>query len=233
MTVAVYGAKGFVGSAICAALTRRGVDFIPVVRGQMVEEPVAIVINAACPSQRLRAERDPMLDYYETVGKTADLYYNTTWRRFVQVSSLSARYPQNSVYGRHRLAAESIVKGLTIRLGPMYGEGLTKGVLVDMLRNQPVYADPDTRYSFAPVEWVGEEIADLALSPRLGLVETGGKGFVPLRVVRDHIGSRSEFRRSEFLPEREDQVLLTIEGPVSSWVLEWMSAQAAEQPRAH
>jgi len=226
MTVAVYGARGFVGSAIVAALERRGIDHIPVTRGQMVYEPVAVAINAACPSQRLRAEREPMWDFYECVGKTADLYYNTTWDRFVQVSSLSARYPQNSVYGRHRLAAEQMVRGLVVRLGPMYGDGLVKGVLTDMLADRTVYADPDTRYSFAPVDWIGEQIVDLALGPRTGVVEVGGSGSLTLRSVAEQIDSLSDFLPSDFLPAREDQVVVSDDAPPSRLVFDWLNAQA-------
>lgn len=228
MTVAVYGARGFVGSAIVAALGRRGVDYIPVTRSQMIYEKVDVAINAACPSRRLQAERDPMWDYYETVGKTADLYYNTTWRRFLQVSSLSARYPENSVYGRHRLAAEKLIRGLVVRLGPMYGEGLTKGVLVDMLADRPVYADPYTRYSFAPVSWVGERIVDLALGSAEGVIDVGGSGSLSLNLVARLADSKSEFLPSDFLPHREDQIIPGDDGPDSTLVVGWLRKRLSQ-----
>lgn len=222
VTVAVYGARGFVGSAICAGLRSLGVEPIEVVRGQVLTQKVDVLVNAACPSQRLRAERQPWWDYHECVTKTAMLYYRRSFDRFLQVSSVSARYPA-TVYGRHRLMAEHIVaNGLVVRLGPMYGEGLVKGVLTDMLADRTVYADPDTRYAYAGVGWVGRRIAELALSPRTGTVEVGGSGSLSLREIADAIGSRSDFQASEFLPGREDQVFPD-GGPDSRLVLDWLS----------
>ena len=47
---------------------------------------------------------------------------------------------------------------LILRLGPMYGHSLTKGVLIDMKNNAPVYVSEESLYSFAPVDWVGNWI---------------------------------------------------------------------------
>jgi nucleoside-diphosphate-sugar epimerase len=219
--VAVYGARGFVGRQIVRGLRRLGVEPIEVVRGQDGPRAADVLVNAACPSQRLRAEREPMWDFHETVTKTADLFYGVAHDRFLQVSSLSARYPQNTIYGRHRLMAEQLIRpGLVVRLGPMYGDGLRKGYLADILAGRPVYADPDTRYAYADVEWVGEQIAALALSDAVGMREVGGSGWVRL----GDLGG--DFRPSEYLP-REDQVFVAQNGPDSRLVYDWLEAVAA------
>lgn len=223
-TIAVLGARGFVGSAIVRALRERGIEPIEVVRGD--PQPAAdITINAACPSQRLRAEREPDWDFEESVVKTAAFYYQRAGR-FLQVSSISARCPRNSVYGRHRAAAEMIVNdGLIVRLGPMYGEGLAKGVLADMIADRPVYMDPDTEYAFADVAWCASRIVDLALSEKTGIHDVGGRNAIRLGDIPGRIGSRSEFRPSEFLPI-EHQCFISPDGPTPSLALEWARNEA-------
>ena len=220
LRIAVYGARGFVGTQIANAVRDSRYELVEVVRGQELDGPVDILINAACPSQRLRAEQEPLWDYAECVDKTARLFYGGGWGRFVQVSSLSARN-HLTAYARHRLIAEQIVwnSGLSIRLGPMYGEGLTKGYLADMMADRPVYAPHGTRYSYAPVAWCGQRILDLALSPRTGVVEVGGAGHITLGELADSIGSLSEFRESEWF-KPEHQTLLR-GGPQTRKVIAW------------
>lgn len=220
MRIAVYGARGFVGTAIANAVRESRHDLIEVGRGDPSPGPVDILINAACPSQRLRAEREPAWDFEECVAKTARLLYAHEWERFVQVSSLSARN-HLTVYARHRLIAEQIVwnSGLSVRLGPMYGEGLTKGYLADMMADRPVYASRDVRYCYAPVEWCGRRILDLALSPRTGVAEVGGAGHITLGDLADSIGSLSEFRESDWFKPENQTVLRG--GPQTRKVIGW------------
>lgn len=226
-SVAVLGGRGFVGSAIVRALRAREVETFEVGRGDKVPN-ADILINAACPSKRLMAEQKPYWDFRETVQKTALLYYLHAGR-FLQVSSISARYPRNSVYGRHRLAAEQIVGDSPIvRLGPMYGTGAVKGVLLDMIHDSPVYMDPETYYAFADVDWCAERIADIALGDKTNRVfEVGGRGAIRLVDLRDRIGSRSEFLPSDYLRNREDQDFISPDGPTPSRAVEWAKRERA------
>jgi nucleoside-diphosphate-sugar epimerase len=220
LRIAVYGAKGFVGSAIADAVRGSRYELIEVTRDSPPPGAVDILINAACPSRRLRAEQEPAWDFEECVAKTARLFYGGGWGRFVQVSSLSAR-SHATAYGRHRLMAEQIVwnSGLSVRLGPMYGRGLTKGYLADLMADRPVYASPDTRYAYADVKWVGERILDLALPPRVGVVEVAGAGHITLGDLAASIGSLSEFRESEWFRPENQTVLRG--GPQTRKVIAW------------
>lgn len=200
-----------------------GVEAIGVTRGD--GRPDAdVVINAACPSSRLRAEQSPGWDFEERVVKTADILYQHPRTRFVQLSSISALRP-TCVYGRHCLAAEALIPAdqLVLRLGPMYGPGLTKGYLIDMIEGRTVYADPATRYAYAPVDWVAKRIVSMALSGTWhGTHRVMASGFVELGEVRDALGSVSDFQPSEYLPYRDDQVGGS--GPPSRYVIDWMIA---------
>src|SRR3990172_13351278 len=80
------------------------------------------VNNAACPSTRFKAKTNQILDFKESVEKTARIFYETKFIKFIQISSIAARCQLDTVYGRNRLAAESVINdgnSLIVRLGPM------------------------------------------------------------------------------------------------------------------
>ena len=138
-TIGVFGAKGFVGSEISKYLKYLRYDVIDITRetfeNDMFKE-YDYVINAACSSERWKAKSAPYYDFEESVEKTAQIFYEAKYKKFIQISSLSARCQTNTIYGRNRLAAESIVNdgnSLIVRLGSMYGPTLMKGPLIDMI----------------------------------------------------------------------------------------------------
>jgi nucleoside-diphosphate-sugar epimerase len=200
MRIAVVGALGFVGSAICAAVSRSSNHTLVRVIRDTYEEarqdgPYDIVVNAAMPSKRFWARQYPRLDFIETVEKTERLLDEWQWTKFVQISSISARSQMDTVYGRHKAAAEQLCsfgENLIVRLGPMYGEGLTKGALVDLANDRTVFVAADSRYCFAPVSWVAETIVDnLHLA---GTIEVGANDSITLAEIARSIGSASDFR---------------------------------------
>jgi len=197
-TVAVVGANGFVGKALCATLATLPQFMVePITRASYAAfegGEVDILINCAMPSARFRAKTDPQWDFRETVEKTAALLYRVKARKFVQISSVSARSQLDTVYGRHKAAAEKLCgfgDNLVVRLGALYGPGLVKGVLIDMAQGKKVFVDGRSRYCFAPLEfsarWIAENLH------RSGTVEIGGKNAVSLESVSAHLGVRVEF----------------------------------------
>src|SRR5258708_2712958 len=104
-TIAVAGAKGFVGSQIAAAVAASDYyRLIPVVRGDPFGDLFAqadIIVHAANPARRAAAEQDPQRDFLETVEKTANLLTAANRKRFVLVSSFSCRTQLDISYGRH------------------------------------------------------------------------------------------------------------------------------------
>lgn len=231
--VAVVGAGGFVGSALVDALTRRDGDEVVAVTRANHEEvrrsgPVDVLINAACPSKRFWAEHHADADRAATVDHTRALRQGWTFGHFVQISSMSARAQPDTVYGRHRAEAERLCgpDDLVVRLGPMYGSGYRKGVLMDMLGDQPVYASGRSRQSFATVQWCAGWTA--ANRDRSGVVEVGARTCVTLAEVRDAVGSRSEFATDRV----DDQFPVTPTGadwPDAADVIGWL----IERRRGH
>ena len=147
MEIVVIGADGYVGSALCGALHRVPQHSVTVVTRENYAEMMGgtfdIVVNCAMPSGRFWAKNNPEKDFVETVTKTSNLLYGWQYEKFVQISTVSARCQLDTVYGRHKAAAEALCNygdNLIVRLGALYGGDMKKGVLVEMLVGQKVRA---------------------------------------------------------------------------------------------
>lgn len=196
--IAVVGARGYVGSALYAELLQRGdCKVAAVTRDNYVDiqkETFDVLINCAMPSARFWAKNNPEKDYIETVEKTAHLLYDWNFKKFVQISSISARSQLDTVYGRHKAAAELLIdlaKHLIVRLGPMYSPELTKGVLVDIREGKKVFVDGKSRYCFAPLEFNAAWIASHL--DRRGIVELGARNAITLEELARRLGVTASF----------------------------------------
>ncbi len=199
LTIALIGADGFVGKSIKKYILNDKSNLITCVTRANYEESKEekeydILINAAMPSKRFWAKQNPNKDFCETVEKTFKIANDWKSSKIIQVSSISARSQLETIYGRHKAAAEKIVgnkKNLILRLGPMYGKSLNKGVLIDMKNNNNVYVSKESLYCFAPVDWVGQWISrNLHLT---GTIDIGGKNAIKLNQIAQRIGSKSKF----------------------------------------
>ena len=206
--IAVFGANGFVGSSICSELKNKR-NFIKITRenfSQYKGEEFNIIINSAMPSKRFWAKQNPELDYKETVLKTKNILLNYKFKKIIHISSVSARCQLNTVYGRNKKESEDLVKRakeyLIVRLAPLYGKDLTKGVLIDMLNNSKVYIDGSTKYSFTDISWNAKWIVE-NLNLQNKLVEIGATDYIELNELRKLINSKSEFEG-----EIDDQIVL-------------------------
>jgi hypothetical protein len=146
------------------------------------------------PAGRFWAKNNPAADFKESVQKTADLFYGWQFKKFIQISSVSARCQLDTVYGRHKAAAENVCndgKSLIVRLGPMFAETLSKGVLIDMLQKKPVFIAGESRYCFTSLGFVASWIA--THTDRRGIVEVGARNALELREVARHLNAPVEF----------------------------------------
>jgi len=195
--IALFGSKGFVGTAILKALKESGYEVTEITRENFEEnlgKEFDYVINSAMPASRFKAKNEPVWDFQETVEKTAKIFYGVKLKKFIQISSVSARCQKDTVYGRHKLAAESIVNdgnSLIVRLSPLFGDNLKKGVLIDMLKGSKVYVGKNSRYAFVSTEFVGKWIAN-NLDKR-GIKEIGARNSISLRDLAKKLGLNIEF----------------------------------------
>ena len=194
--VGVLGSKGFVGSSVY-----RHIKFkkISINRNNFLDfkkKKFDILINCAMPSKRFWAKKNPKLDFKETVLKTKYFIENYNYKKFIHISSISARCEKDTTYGKNKKASELLVKKiknyLIVRLGPMYGKKLTKGVLIDMINNKTVYRSKNSKYSFTSVDWVGKWIAK-NLFIKNKTIEIGSKNYIKLGKLAKKINSKSKF----------------------------------------
>jgi nucleoside-diphosphate-sugar epimerase len=226
LSIAVVGAKGYVGSAVYEELLKASKHSVFAVTRdnyvEMKEQSFDILINCAMPSGRFWAKNNPEEDFLETVKKTADLLYGWKYKKFVQISTVSARCQLDTVYGRHKASAENLCnfgENLIVRLGALYGNNMKKGVLVDMLKGKKVFVDGASRYSFISVSFCAYWIASNL--HHQGIVELGGKNAVSLKDVAKHMGVSIEFEgdlNHQDIENTEDQL------PEASEVLGFMSS---------
>jgi nucleoside-diphosphate-sugar epimerase len=199
MKIAIIGANGYVGSSVYKALeVDNEHELVRVVRGDDINsklEQVDVVIHAANPAKRFKADSNPEHDFYETLEKTFNLLNISGKKKFILISSLSCRTQLQTSYGRNRRACEllALSQGATVvRVGPMYGGSRKQDALHDLLFDRPVYVDPETRYGYADVDWVGQKIAKM-LNFSSGIFEIGASNSVSLAELRDLFGSKSIF----------------------------------------
>ncbi len=197
ITVGLFGANGFVGKKLHASLVKKGYNVTPITREnypQCIGKFYNIVINSAMPSMRFSAQNNPEKDFKETIEKTANIFYCCTFDKFVQISTISARSQLDTVYGRHKLAAENICNcnnNLIIRLTSMFSDDLEKGVLIDIIKNQKVFVDKESRYSFASVDVVADYI--VANLHQSGILEVGASNSVRLIDIANYFGISVKF----------------------------------------
>jgi len=195
--VAVVGASGYVGGALCDALAKTSHTPSCITREnyeEMQQGEYDILINCAMPSGRFFAKKDPAKDFVETVQKTANLLYQWKFKKFVQISTLSARSQPETIYGRHKAAAERLCdygENLIVRLGPMYSADLAKGALVDMKQGKTVFVGAESRYCFSPLDFVAKRLVERL--DRTGIIEIGARNSMVLRDVAQHLGVNIAF----------------------------------------
>jgi nucleoside-diphosphate-sugar epimerase len=197
-SIALLGARGFVGSAIAERLAQNpDLHVTPVTRENFeaaFEQTFDIVIHSAMPAARFKAKNDPLWDFKESVEKTARIVYSMKYKKLIHISSVSARCQTSTVYGRHKASAEALVNqatNLIVRLGPMFHPTLSKGVLIDMLEGKKVYLSGESRYAFTPLHFVADWISRHL--DETGLVEVGAKNSLALRDVAKRLGRSIEF----------------------------------------
>ena len=209
LSIAVIGSKGYVGSEIFKALEKSSQNSIVGVTrenyDQMKNQAYDILINCAMPSGRFWAKQKPEQDFIETVTKTANLLKEWKFKKFIQISTVSARTQLDTVYGKHKAEAEALCNfgdNFIFRLGAIYSENSKKGALADILAGKKVYVSAESKYSFIKLKFCAEWIA-LHLD-RSGTVELGGKNAITLNEIAKHLGKNIEFEGEVFNLEVED-----------------------------
>lgn len=195
--IGVIGYRGFVGSAIFNKLSKN-YNVVGIDRGNYqdhVNKDFDIVINSAMPSKRFWAKLNPKKDYDESVLKTKKILRDFNFNKIIHISSISARCQPETTYGKNKKKSEQLVSKsknyLIIRLGPMYGKELDKGVLIDLVNDKKVFCDSKSKYSFTNLDFITSWINNNLKSK--GIEELGAQNYIEVFKLKEIINSKSEF----------------------------------------
>ena len=195
--IGLIGFKGFVGSAIYENLSNN-YEVIGIDRNNYSENKLKdfdIIINSAMPSKRFWAKVNPDKDYEETVLKTKNILKDFNFNKIIHISSISARCQLETTYGKNKKKSEQLVSKsknyLIIRLGPMYGKNLDKGVLIDLINDRKVFCNSKSKYSFTNLDFITNWISDNLKSK--GIVELGAQNYIEINKLKTLINSKSTF----------------------------------------
>lgn len=197
--IGILGYQGFVGSAIARYCKKKKINFLGVSRKNLDKSKnykFNYLINCAIPSKRFWAKNFPHLDFNETVNKTAYFLNNFRYKKFIHISSISARVQKNTIYGLNKNKAEKLVKKsnhLIFRLASMYGPGLKKGVIIDLLNSSTVFVSKKSKYSFTNINTIAEFIVSNLSKYKNKTLEIGCGDALILGDIRKKINSKSKF----------------------------------------
>ncbi len=199
MRIGVIGCGGFVGSALCGFIAKTDNELIGINKknyNDFINSEFDILINSATPSKRYWALNNPLADFKATVGLTAEIVYNWRYKKLVQISTVSAKLQLNHPYGIHKHLAEQLVlnsnqNNLVIRLGNLFGEGLNKGIIYDIIKGNPLFVSGDSRYSFIDVEKAAEII--FSKLTKNGIENVNSRNTISLKEITDELGLNIKF----------------------------------------
>ena len=217
LNVAVVGAYGFVGKSLCSALkSTKNVALVEIGRNDDLENLIKkadTVIYAANSSKRFWAKNNPELDFHDTVEQTCKVKKLSKGKKFILISTISARVQLDTPYGRNRRSCETMLvddsDALIFRLGPMYGTERPTGALHDIVSNNKCFVSGDTYYAYVDVEYNARKITELLHCK--GLIELGARNSISLNEIKEAVGSRTTF-----------------EGPVDTQILQTTQKDAPD-----
>jgi nucleoside-diphosphate-sugar epimerase len=210
--VAIIGANGFVGKAITKVFFQSGkYDVVQVVRENYESIKAQkikfdLIIHTAMPSKRWWAANNPLDDFDSTVKLTAEILYNWDFKKIALISSVSARLQTDHSYGRHKHLAEILVsdfskENVIFRLGGLFGKGLDKGVIFDMIEGNEVFMTSDSAFNYIDTELASELI--LKYINEKGVIEIGAKDTISIGEIAHYFnlkvqfGNRREYQSTE------------------------------------
>ena len=180
MSDALIGYSGFVGGALLRSRTfdacYRSTN-IDQIRGRSFDT----IVCCGAPAEKWRANRDPEEDRARLATLT-DALAEVSARHFVLISTVDV-YPvprnvdehtaidpaASQPYGRHRYELEEFCRAhfdaTVVRLPGLYGRGLKKNVIFDLLNDRPVDAVPgNARFQFYDIDrvWKDAQIVQAA-----------------------------------------------------------------------
>ena len=197
--IAVVGANGFVGKAICESIEDNSkYELIRIIRSDNLSEKIKsadIVIHAANPGGRIKADNNPQKDFEETVEKTYDIINKSQGKKLILISATTCRVQTSMTYSRHRRSCELLTVqagGIVLRVGYLFGKNKKNDVLHDILDNRTLYITPETEFAWVDVNWFSDKVIEL-IDIDSGIYELGAYNAVTADELCKTFNSTSKF----------------------------------------
>jgi len=191
--VGIVGAYGFFGNALCNNANCFDLNIVKITKNNYssaCSDKYDFLINAATPSGKYWSLNNPYSDFQQTVDLTANLVYNWNYDKFIQISTMSANNIENyHPYGINKRVAEIITlfkKSLVVRLGSLYGNGMKKGPLYDLLNTHKLYVDIKSEYNYLSTDFCAKWIFNNL--DKHGIVQLGAVDTISLLAISDKLG---------------------------------------------
>ena len=98
MFISIIGPKGLIGKALIKNFKRKGVKILEVGRNinfGRIEKKYKIIIHAANSGKKFEANRNPKLDYENSVKLTKKIAKTFKDRKIILISTISSRTENN------------------------------------------------------------------------------------------------------------------------------------------
>lgn len=135
-----------------------------------------MIVCAAPSATKWWANQFPQLDW-DSVMKLVEALKNVTTDKFILISTIDAGIPQDKLtyYGKHRRSLELFVtrhfpKRMIIRLPALFGPGLKKNILYDILTKQDIFYPREFTFQWFNINRLWDTIGCLPLCQRSELI---------------------------------------------------------------
>lgn len=209
MKIGIIGSTGFLGKNISRTSKNFKFEIVDITKENFSHhrsQKFDILINTATPSAKFWALHNSYDDFQKTVSLTADIVYNWNYDKLIQISTISAEnYEDHHPYAINKKAAEVLThykKHLIIRLGALYGDGLKKGALHDLLTSKQIHVDIKSEYNFISTDFISNWIFNNL--ERNGMVELGACDTISLLEIANalNINTQSSGRYEKIFSSR-------------------------------
>jgi nucleoside-diphosphate-sugar epimerase len=150
MRIAVLGSNGFIGSAVSCRLKEHH-EVVNITRDEyrhFLGSSYDVFVNCNGNSRKFWANNNQEEDFKLSVQSVYESLRDFRFKKYIYVSSMDV-YVSNT-YGYHKKLAEGIISAVThnyvfLRCSSVIGKGMKKGVVKDIMEEQPVFVSPESR----------------------------------------------------------------------------------------
>ena len=199
MLLSIIGPKGLVGKELVKNFNKKGIKILKVGRSfkfSKIKKKYKIIIHAANSGKKFEGNKNPEIDYQNSVKLTKKIAKTFKDRKIILISTISCR-TENNIYSKNRKLCESIIlksskKNIIFRLPVIFNTKFKKGILYDLLKNKKIYLNKKTIINPVTIDQICNYIFENFHSKKR-IHEIGSYEKINLIELAKLVNSRSKF----------------------------------------